>query len=359
MNKNKDDGMPMSPGGAGYDAGRDSGANGGKPHPAIAVGARLAAARIEKGRSIEEMAARLKVGPSKVAAIEAGDLSRLHDAVFAIGLVRSYAKVLGVDADPLTNALRSGGQQTPDLALPAASGKQGGMRRANVPLTWSTRRSDRRSWVWGGLAAIVVLALLVVWRLGNEPNGWLQRMKSEAVVAGPVAPDAASTAMMQPGSASAVEEAAAAAASGAVVSALPAPQVSGASDATGAANSAAAATLAAVSSVQATAPGASKATAVTANAASGAAAGAVAAGMSRVTIATTQDSWLSIRDTTGKEVFSGVVHSGQPQVVDGAAPLKVVVGNMSGIASIEKDGMMVDLKTLAGAGKNVARFTLK
>lgn len=321
MNKSKDEGVSLAAG----TGGRDTAQNGAANHPAVAVGAQLAAARTEKGRSVDEMAARLKVPPAKVVALEAGDLSQLHDAAFAVGLVRSYAKVLGIEPDPLTDALRGVRRQAPDLALPGSSVKPANMRRANVPLSWSTRRSDRRSWLWGGLAAVVVLILLVVWRVGNEPNGWLQRFKG-----GVPSGEGAGAASGDAGS-------------GSVVSVLP--PVAGASAAAGAsglattpdAGSAAAATLAAVSSVRSN---------------------GVAPGMSRVTIRVNQNTWMSIKGADGRSAFSGVVHAGQSETVDATRPMRVVVGNMTGVEAIEQDGRAVDMKSFAGGGKNVARFSL-
>src|SRR5579875_1911782 len=60
-----------------------------------AVGARLAQLRHAKAWSIDDVSARLKVSPQKLAALEEGDISQLPDRTFAAGIVRSYAKVLG------------------------------------------------------------------------------------------------------------------------------------------------------------------------------------------------------------------------------------------------------------------------
>ena len=363
MNNNKAEGVPLSTGTTGRDAGLA-----GAPNPAEAVGARLAAVRVEKGRTVDEMSSRLKVPPAKVMAIESGDLAVLHDAAFAVGLVRSYAKVLGMDPEPLTDALRGVQTPTSDLSsLPQSSAKQPSMRRANVPLSWSTRRSDRRSWIWGGLAAFVVLVLLVVWRAGNEPNGWLQKVRGEAK---------SDIAMANPNTASQVDvNDVSTQTSGAVVTTLPsaggaasgdmasgsggnastnvtaalaAPSnalVAAASDA----GSAAASTLAAVS-----APGAASVPAVTA-----ASAVPVPVGAVPVTLTATHDSWVSISQADGRTVFSGIVRAGQTQQAAGVRPLRVVIGNMSGISAITQDGQPVDLSAYAKAGHNVVRLTLR
>ena len=71
-----------------------------------AVGARLAQLRKAKGWSIDDVSARLKVSPHKVRALEAGDISHLPDTHVRAGIVRSYAKMLGADPAPFTQALR-------------------------------------------------------------------------------------------------------------------------------------------------------------------------------------------------------------------------------------------------------------
>lgn len=373
MNNKKDDGMPLPTVGNH----RDASQAGSAPNPAIAVGAQLASVRAEKGRSVDEMASRLKVSAAKVVALEAGDLAPLHDAAFAVGLVRSYAKVLGMDPEPLTDALR-GVRHTnaPNLALPPSGAKPSSMRRANVPLSWSTRRSDRRSWVWGGLAAVVVLVLLVVWRVGNEPNGWLQRVKGEAAsdvdAANPQAVSGAVVSTLPPVGAngmSAESAGSAPSASGAnapqggsdaVVAALNAPSQSLAAAGADAGSAAASlATLAAVSSARPT-TGASAPLAPGVGLAGQAASGSAAAvaGGSHLSVTVTQDTWMSVKGADGRTAFSGIVHAGQSQNIDAVRPMHVTVGNMSGVSGIEQDGHAVNVKTYAGNGKNVARFTL-
>lgn len=377
MDMNRDDGIVPSTGAVGArDAAPASTANGSAAaNAAAAVGERLAAARVAKGRSIDEMASRLKVAASKVEALERGNLGALHDAAFSVGLTRSYAKVLGIDPGPLADALRGVQTPTSDLSsLPQSSARPPSMRRANVPLSWSTRRSDRRSWIWGGLAAFVVLVLLVVWRAGNEPNGWLQKVRGDAK---------SDLAMANPNAASQPDVGGVTQASGAVVSSLP--PVSGATSgdassgsdngATGAGaaanvtsalaapsnalaaaasetGSAAAATLAAVSAPSATAPAAVGKTASATTA-------PLAAGAVPLTLSASQDSWVSVSQADGRTVFSGIVRAGQTQQTAGVRPLRLVIGNIGGISAITQDGQTVDLSPYAKAGHNVARLTLR
>jgi cytoskeleton protein RodZ len=83
-----------------------------------------------------------------------------------------------------------------------------------------------------------------------------------------------------------------------------------------------------------------------------------AAGESIVAVRVTQDSWFSVRQNDGKELFSGLVHAGDSKEVSGVGPFKVTVGNKAGLESITLDGEPVDPAKYASAKGNVARMTL-
>jgi cytoskeleton protein RodZ len=89
-----------------------------------------------------------------------------------------------------------------------------------------------------------------------------------------------------------------------------------------------------------------------------AAAPAPAEGQATVGIKVTQDSWFSVRQKDGKEVFSGLVHAGESKEIAGEPPFKVTVGNKAGLDSMSLDGQAVDPGKYASAKGNVARFAL-
>lgn len=68
-------------------------------------GARLAAARLDSGMSLEDVAAATKLRASIVAAIEVDDFSVCGGAVYARGHVRTIAQVVGLDPDSLMSDL--------------------------------------------------------------------------------------------------------------------------------------------------------------------------------------------------------------------------------------------------------------
>ncbi len=72
---------------------------------ARSAGATLAAARVARGASVEDVARMLKLSVAQINAIEADDFSQLPSAVFARGFVRNYARLLNVDIAPVLPAL--------------------------------------------------------------------------------------------------------------------------------------------------------------------------------------------------------------------------------------------------------------
>ncbi|GAB7523714.1 RodZ domain-containing protein [Paraburkholderia sp. 2C] len=333
------------------------------------VAARLAQLRESKGWSIEDVSARLKVSVTKLRALEAGDLSHLPDTTFALGVVRSYAKMLGADPAPYTQALRrERGVPAPDLTMPASAGAD--LPRGKVSLSLGSNAPRRRSWLWGVAAVVVALIALAMWHTnGGDSSAWLARLKATASGAGSsstaggasgaAANVAQGSTTAQPADKADGAEASDAQTAGAAQSASqseeqqtqPAAAAPAAVAPNAAASSANPATAAANAAVQASA--------TTANAASaGATQQALPAGASTVAVKVTQDSWFSIRQKDGKEVFSGLVHAGDTKEVSGEAPFKVTVGNKAGLDSMTLDGQPVDPAKYASAKGNVARFAL-
>lgn len=67
----------------------------------IECGQRLADARTNAGLSIDEIARKSRIPAKTLNALELGDWDRLGASVFVRGQVRSYAKLLGLDAESL------------------------------------------------------------------------------------------------------------------------------------------------------------------------------------------------------------------------------------------------------------------
>lgn len=65
----------------------------------------LANARAELKLSVADVSQQIKYGVKQIEAIEAGDYARLPGTTFVRGMIRSYAKLLQIDAEPLLTDL--------------------------------------------------------------------------------------------------------------------------------------------------------------------------------------------------------------------------------------------------------------
>lgn len=339
------------------------------PDSLAALGARLAQLREAKGWTIDDVSARLKVSATKLRALETGDISQLPDTTFALGVVRSYAKMLGADPAPFTQALRrEKGVPQPDLSMPASAGAD--LPRGRVSLSLGGNQSRHRSWLWGIAALVVAVIALAMWHNnGGESSAWLARLKASANGATAAGPQVASATVAQGETAGAQQasgaEAVAAASNDQLAVAGSDAQAGQSPDSASAALPAVASTgvpsgtpASAAASAAANAAAAQTASAPAVAPVSGASAASPAAGQSTVAVRVTQDSWFSVRQKDGKEVFSGIVRAGESREIAGEPPLKVTVGNKAGLESITLDGQPVDTAKYAAARGNVARFVL-
>lgn len=387
---------PQHPFGTDTNAGRP--APGGAPSPVqpvpdtmTAAGARLAQLREAKGWSVEDVSARLKVAVPKLRGLEAGDLSQLPDTTFALGVVRSYAKMLGADPAPFTQALRrERGVPQPDLSMPASAGAD--LPRGRVALTLGSAGGAprRRSWLWGVAAVIVAVIALGMWHTNSgESSAWFARLKQMANGAG-AQPGAASATVTEGQTAGAEGASAAQGDQAAPADAQASDAVASGAETTAPADTAPApagsapqavqapqpvqpvqpAPVSAAPAPQAPAPAPAVTPAVAPTSVSGAASApavtktvqsapdASGADTSTFTIRVTQDTWVNVRQKDGKEVFSGLIHGSDAREITGTEPLKVTVGNKAGIESMTIDGQPVDASKYASSRGNVARFVL-
>ena len=315
--------------------------NAAKPAPAgletlVAVGGRLAQLREAKGWTVDDVSARLKVAPQKLRALEAGDISHLPGVTFALGVVRSYAKMLGVDPEPFAQALRrERGAPEVDLSMPASSGTDLPRGRVSIPLGGSSRHHP---WLWGTAIVVVAVVAVLMWHTGGDSSSWLARFKGGDT-------EHASAASVAAGSSA--DEAAASGASAAAGNEAPAAAVASGVVPQAVASAAPAAAVASQPVVAASAAAPAQPASVV-----------VAAGQSMIELKVKQDSWFSVRDKSGKELFSGLVRAGEAKQVAGDGPFKVTIGNKAGLDSVAFDGKPVDPAKYSAARGNVARFTL-
>ncbi len=130
----------------------------------------LRQARLRRGFDLAQVARELRLTPERVRAIENEDQLRLPDAVFVIGYVKSYARLLDLDPEALGEAYRA--SLSPPSPSPPPARKARGTPAA--PERQATRTSKRPSHPqvheshWAAITALLLVIILgFAW--------WLQR----------------------------------------------------------------------------------------------------------------------------------------------------------------------------------------
>ena len=328
------------------------------------VGAQLAALREKRGMSIEDVSARLKISVQKLKRLETGDWDALPEMPFVQGVVRSYARMLGADPEPMIEPLRRFGRAAA-IDIPQPQVGQPSIPKSPVRFR-SPVAASQAKWPWALVALIVIAG--AAWYFGNAHKSG--RGSSEPAVLASAASASDTTEAAEPASQPVVADAngtppgadgtngvnngntestvnnasasAAAAGPGLIAAADPSHMVAGLAGA-----SAPAASTASTASVASTPMAA----------ADGKASVAGAVGNSKIALRLKADSWVEVRSKDGKVLFSQLMRAGAEQEITGDAPLKIVVGNVAGVESLEFNGQPVEIKS-RNAG-NVARLTLQ
>lgn len=254
----------------------------------------LAAARVARGLTVTEIALRLKFSPKQIEALEADRYDALAGPAFVRGMVRAYAKLVGVDADALVAQLRAS-------PLTAAGPTVTGPKSMGVKIPRQARR---------GSLVYVALSVLVVLAVGGVVLEWLLRPVEppRVATAKPVAPP-------EP-----------------VYRAPQAPAVA----------------------VPA-APVAEPAAAPVAEPAPASRSIETVLSAKRIELDFNRESWVEIRDAEGRIVFSQLNPPGTRRKVEGVAPFSLVIGNAHGV-KLRYNESDVDLAPFTRT--DVARLTL-
>lgn len=287
-------------------------------------GAALAAARTAQNLGVADAARHLKLSVSQIEALEAGAFDKLPGPVFVRGFIRNYARLLKLDPEALLRSIE------PNLPPPA--GGEAAPPSKDIPFP----SAKTRRWPWYAAAMLLLIGGLAVYEFyGYEPDFTVIKPVSapEETVANPApvqsitsAPAATATAMTKP------------------VSAENAPAVS-VSDAGPSA-------VVQVAQLNKAAPESAPA----AQAAAAEAENAPKPGERPLQFVFQEDSWVEIRDRSGKIIFSQLNQAGSKRRVYGKPPLSMIVGNAHGVRLTYND-KPVDLERHTKV--DVARFTLE
>jgi cytoskeleton protein RodZ len=288
------------------------------------LGGRLTAERERKGFSTQKAADQLHLDAWVIEALESGDYARIGPSVYAKGHLKRYAGLLGLPPEEIIGAYETR-PAAPTEAVPAAA----------PALRMRTAETPDRAPPWATVAGVAVISMLVAaasvlwWRPWQarhdaataEPAA--SAMVTAPVIGAPTAPggDSAGNDSMDgrsadraAGSRSIAENAAT--------------------------EGAHAATTAAPATADAVAAGGS---------------GAVPGlGRARLRLSFSADSWVDVRDASGRRLFAGRGHANSVKTIAGAAPMKVYIGFASGV-QLEVNNRVVAIGPQFVAG-DVARF---
>jgi cytoskeleton protein RodZ len=275
------------------------------------VGQQLFAAREARNFSQLDVAQALKISSRQVQALESDDWAGLPGNTIIRGFVRNYARLLGLDADPLMQALDGAPMpQSPKLDFPEGT-------HATLPRHGRAERRDFAA-VFSGVA-LVVLALLAYFFVPQD--FWQSKLndlaaphKATEVPAEKTEPQEHQAAVVAP---LPVETSAAPAAASAVAvppteaPAQPQPQ----------------------------------------------AAQSLAAGTGGgLQLSFAKPSWVEIRDAGGRVIFSQLNPAGSQRDIEGQPPFALVIGNATGV-TLRYKGKVVELPQRSK--DDVARLTLE
>ena len=139
------------------------------------LGRKLRAAREQQGLTIEEIAARTKIGAAKLRALEAGDLHNLPGDFYTRNFLRTYARELRLSPDDVVrefDTLRQPSQPEVEAAVAARTAEED----IPAPEPVYQQRTDRRPivgksnlWAGGIFSALVLMVVMTVWRQAT-PN---------------------------------------------------------------------------------------------------------------------------------------------------------------------------------------------
>lgn len=265
----------------------------------IGVGGELARAREARGLALAEVAQQLKFAPRQLEALEQEKFERLPGPTIARGMVRSYARLLKLDPDPLLERL-AGRLEPTDANRLAARFRQ------PVPFSDNARRSTL---IYLGLS----LGILGV--VGAVAYEWHQeRNAPRPLAAAPARATATIPLPAQPVAAPVpVEEKP-------PVLALPEPRPQ--------------------PQVQPQAQAQPQ----------------LQPGVHRLVLRCEAESWIEVTDGAGRRLAASLNPAGTERVVEGRPPFGLVIGNAQHV-KLSHNGKPVDLQPHIKV--EVARFTLK
>lgn len=269
--------------------------NGQKP------GERLRQVRTSQKRELSDVSRELNIPERILAALEADDYAALPEPAFVRGYLRSYARLLGVDANALvtrfTEIYAADTGRTATQALDDSPLK---------PLAKISSRKQKRSWRWLRWVLLLLVVASVLYAL-------MQWLSSEGATTDAVQPLPTET-----------------------LEILPVPQINGSSSSSNTTSS----TVSTPAAVATTLPIQTPAAGQT----------------DRLVLQLSRAADVQIKDATGKDLLSGQQQATQPLQVDGQSPFSITLPEADAVQQLSLNGEQVRLSPYIVNGR--AEFRL-
>jgi cytoskeleton protein RodZ len=265
----------------------------------MSPGRTLAAARMARGLSVEDVAQRLKFSPRQIEALETDNHAALPGASIVRGMIRGYARLLGLEADPLLGDLQR--RVEPQSIMLSQS-------RMDVPFPTGPKKGSRLYLLLSIAVALAVTAVLADWVLRTREEAEEARVRAEA----------------------------------------PKPPVTPAASADAPAGAPADAAAGAQTGVQQSQAAVEPPTTP--------AQAALLASTGRLEFRFQRDSWVEVKDGEGTVLLSALNRAGTTQSVEGKPPFALVIGNAAGVRLRYNDA---DVDLGPHSRTDVARLTLE
>ena len=318
-------------------------------NPELSAGQLLRLAREQQGMHIAILASQIKVPVKKVQALEADQFEEFASPVFARSLASSICRALKVDAAPVLALL----PQPDNMVLTQTTRVKPEPPVRFRPASQTRSGPSRNTLLVAAGLAVVTLLVAFVPDLSSKFTSSPAPSPATGLATENVAPAALGSPVQVPEVASASNAAPADSATAPNTAATTAPSTASTTTPATAPAAATASVAPAPAAVPATSPAPATAPTSTALAPSTNKA-STSTGVLGVTAR--GDSWVQVLDGQGQLLLSRVVLKGETVSLDGALPLKVVVGRVdqTEVSVRGKPFSMADI-----AQGNVARFEVK
>jgi cytoskeleton protein RodZ len=282
---------------------------------AVGPGQLLRNAREQLGWTREQVASRIHLRLTLIAAIESDTYDKHTSHTFIRGYLRTYAKLVGIPEETILAAYDKLGLTPPD----------------NIDMQSFSRRSrqqanDSRLKVVTWLVILVLIALSVAWWWQSTAR---RSAGDEALAATEMGATSNTPSATVPPAVDVADPVVAPATSAAVATSADPVASAAATTLPVDASSAVATTAVATSAATATQPAADTAASEPAK-------------VPQLKMSFTADCWLDVKDAKGKTLFSGLKKANDELVLEGPEPLKFIIGAPMAV-NIEYQGKSIDM----------------